>query len=385
MSQLLINEDALKSNIEALRSIDKSVELGVCIKADGYSHTASKLINSINGDVKYIFVGTPEEAFTLNQDPSFRNNNQTIMVLYTFTKDDLMRLANHPNVVFNICDEYGLQLALDYCFLINQGLTRDQCQKVRFTLNIDTGMHFLGFEPDRFDFLVNCLIEAQNVLEIFCVSTHFATADSDGDYYFQQFDLFDYAINYLLKRGIEFKAVSYHNSASLLTFPLRSKTKRLIGLGEKFNKIDIARAGIAVYGYYPSRQIAGVEGVVKLTPILSWISQVASLKTLIPGSTIGYGCNYKTPLSKYTTIAIVPVGYYEGFSRRLSNKGTVVINGAYCNVVGNVRMNQIAVDVTNVVVNIGDKVVIIDTDRTADDLAIGCDTINYEILTNIKG
>jgi alanine racemase len=385
MSTLTLNSQALTSNIQALTDIDPNITLGVCVKADGYSHAAKRLVEIINGDVKYVFVGTPQEAFNLNQDPSFKVNNQILMVMYTFTKEDLMRLANNPNVIFNICDLNGLQLAIDYCNLINQGLPKENKQKVKFSINIDTGMHFLGFELDQFHIVINQLLEARDILEVFCLNTHFATADCDNTYYFHQFELFDFAISYFIKNGVEFEAVSYHNSASLLAFPTRCRTDKLQSLGQKYHKIDIARAGIAVYGYYPSRLIAGIEGVAKLKPILSWHSKVASIKTLIPGSYLGYNCNYKTQEGRYTTIAIVPVGYYEGFDRRLSNRGSVLIDGHQCAVVSNVRMNSIAVNITGLEVSIGDEVIIIDSDLTADDLAYGCDTINYEILTGIKG
>ncbi len=154
----------------------------------------------------------------------------------------------------------------------------------------------------------------------------------------------------------------------------------------------LVRVGVGMYGLWPSERIEylwnkkGSDHAL-LHPVLSWKTQVAQVKTLQAGRTIGYGLTYMARVS--TKIALIPQGYADGIGRNLSNKGEVLIAGTRCKILGRVSMNMFVVDVTRVPeVGEGDEVVIIGQQEneaiTADQVAEKADTINYEIVTKIS-
>jgi alanine racemase len=147
----------------------------------------------------------------------------------------------------------------------------------------------------------------------------------------------------------------------------------------------MVRAGIALYGYHPAGAESGGEEV-GLVPAMSFSSRVLQVKNLPAGSGISYGHTFKTKTD--TKIAVIPVGYEDGYRRSLSNKGCVLVRGEYAPVVGRVCMNMCMVDVSRIeAVQPGDEVVLLGSQNekriTADDLAVKGDTISYEILCNL--
>jgi alanine racemase len=385
MSDILIDFNKLKKNLTKLRSIDPSVNVGAVIKANAYSHIGTELIKVLKESVEYYFVGTCDEAFNLACDFSFEEVDKQIMVMYSFTEEDLELLDVFNNIIYNISDLHALNLAVNYAKQINEKLRfiinkkkikfNIQTKKIKFNLNIDSGMHFLGIKPEELNEVIHILKTNQDYLSIFAVNTHFATADEleGSNYYHDQIEVFKRALNELTENKVDFEAISYHNSASLI----RNEYSF-----EEFNKLNIARIGIAMYGYYPSKEIEDNFKSIKLEPILTWSSTIISTKILQEGEKIGYGSSFNC-LSE-TKIGIVPIGYYEGYSRNNSNLGHVIIGNKTYPVVGRVRMNMIAIDITTSDVKIGDKVKLINSVITANHIAKDTGTINYEVLTNIK-
>ncbi len=385
MSDLQIDYNKLKQNLIKLRSVDTSVNIGAVIKSNAYSHISSELIKVLKESVEHYFVGTCDEAFNLACDFSFEEIDKHIMVMYTFTKEDLELLDVFNNIVFNICDINALNLAVNYAKQINEKLQfiinkkkikfNIQTKKIKFNLNIDSGMHFIGIKPDELDQVIGILKTNQDYLSIYAVNTHFATADElePSTYYHNQVEVFKRALNDLVSNQINFDAISYHNTASLI---------RNEHSFEEFNKQNIARIGIGMYGYYPSKEIEDKYKSLKLEPILTWASTIISTKILQEGEKIGYGSSF-TCLAE-TKIGIIPIGYYEGYARTNSNIGHVIIGNKTYPVVGRVRMNMIAVDITTSDVKIGDEVKIMNAIITASRIANDTGTITYEVLTNIK-
>ena len=125
---------------------------------------------------------------------------------------------------------------------------------------------------------------------------------------------------------------------------------------------------------------------VALKPALSWYTTVIQVKTLPAGTKIGYGGTYTT--NRLTKIAILPVGYWDGYDRRLSNRGYVLIKDSRCPILGRICMNICMVDVTNLTVKAGDKAILVGKDKTKsisiDDLARWCESVNYEIVDRIN-
>ena len=145
----------------------------------------------------------------------------------------------------------------------------------------------------------------------------------------------------------------------------------------------MVRVSIGLYGLWPFPRLRNVE----LKPVLSWKTRIIQLKELHSGAFVGYGHTYQT--KRKTLLAILPVGYYEGYDRKLGNSGEVLINGKRCKVLGRVCMNLIMVDVTNLKnVKVGDQAILIGRqgkqEITADELAQKIGTINYEVVTRIN-
>jgi alanine racemase len=148
----------------------------------------------------------------------------------------------------------------------------------------------------------------------------------------------------------------------------------------------MVRCGIGIYGLWPSEENKESLGQPDfLAPALSFKTQITQIKKVIANEKIGYGCTYDA--KKDMTIGIIPVGYYEGFDRGLSNTGVVLVSGKRCPIVGRICMNISIVDVTGITVKVGDEVVIIGKQNgeeiTVDEIAEKIGTINYEVVTRI--
>ena len=155
----------------------------------------------------------------------------------------------------------------------------------------------------------------------------------------------------------------------------------------------MVRAGISSYGLWSSKEtyishkLLNKENNITLKPVLTWKTIIGQIKTIPAGSYIGYGCTYKTTTE--TKLAILPVGYYDGYDRRLSNKGYVLINGKRAPIRGRVCMNMIIVDITHIdKVNLEDEVILlgksVNEEITSEELASKVGTINYEIVDRIN-
>ena len=155
------------------------------------------------------------------------------------------------------------------------------------------------------------------------------------------------------------------------------------------SRLLMNRTGLAIYGLWPSegvRQMMRLKGL-ELTPVLSWKTKIAQIKDIVAGDTVGYGRTFKA--DRPMRIAVLPVGYYDGYRRNLNNRGQVLINGRKCNILGNICMNMCMVDVSQIPqINVGDIATLLGRDGmnqiTAEDLAQLYGTINYEVVTTIN-
>ena len=203
------------------------------------------------------------------------------------------------------------------------------------------------------------------------IFTHFSTSDEeDPTYTKEQWSIFSGFLNELSEVGIEIPLIHAANSAATLA--------------HEYTHIDVVRPGIILYGYYPSEYLKNKK--INLIPAMTLKSQVVHVKELPEGHFISYGRRYET--KKVTKIATIPIGYADGYSRRLSNKGRVLIRGQYANVVGTICMDQFMVDVSDIEgVSVGDEVVVFGTqgDNTIpiEEIAKLTDTINYEVMCMI--
>ncbi len=257
-------------------------------------------------------------------------------------------------------------------------------KKIKAHLKVDTGMGRLGIVPcelklpDSWGLIhKSVLMEVERIarlpgLSLEGVYTHFATADdSDKTYALRQLEIFLVFINELKKLGIEFQVSHAANSAAIMDIPQ--------------SHLDMVRAGISIYGIYPSS--AADRTKIHLKPVLALKSKVIHVKKVHEGFSISYGATART--SCPTAIATVAVGYADGYRRALSSRGKMIVHGRIAPVVGRVCMDQTMIDVGNVQdVSIGDEVVVIGTQGeqsiTVDEIAHAAQTISYEILTGIS-
>jgi len=256
---------------------------------------------------------------------------------------------------------------------------RELRKKANLHLKIETGTYRQGItEEDVLSFARKAREFPELVLE--GISSHFANIEDTTDHSYAQYqlDTFKRIVGMLEKNKIEIPLKHMSCSASAILFP--------------DTYFDMVRAGISIYGLWPSKEtflscrLQNREPLL-LKPVLSWKTRVVQVKKVPRGAFIGYGCTYRA--SRESTLAVVPVGYYDGYDRRLSNSSYVLVKGKRAPLRGRVCMDFIMADVTDIPgVEVEEDVVLLGNDGeesiTANDLASLVGTINYEIVTRIN-
>ncbi len=354
-----INLDNIKHNFDLIKSnLNKETKFMAVVKADAYGHGSkviSQELEKLGAD--WFAVSNIEEALQLR---GFGIKKPILILGYT-----PVYLAKH------LCENDISQAVLDENYaneLLNQAQKEDL--KIKVHIKIDTGMGRLGFCYHSFDDdsvinkILNCFNNKNLIPE--GIFTHFSTADfdndEDGKHTEMQYKLFDSCIEKLENNNLKFEIKHCSNSAATLK--------------HKNYHLDMVRPGIILYGLQPSKHFSEFD----LRPAFILKSVISMIKNINRGDTVSYG---KTFTAKdEMKVATIPVGYADGYSRSLSNKGYVIINGKKANVLGRVCMDQIIVDVTDIDnVNVGDEVVLFGDDKlTIDEFSSLCDTINYETV-----
>ena len=264
------------------------------------------------------------------------------------------------------------------CFNRVKQICKKKSQPARVHLKLDTGTSRLGMKISEILTIFNK--GESNHVEIEGLYSHFANIEDTTDHSYARHQL---GIFSDLERKIRQQNLLKHFScsASALLFP------------ETY--FDIVRVGISAYGYWPSKQtyVSFIEKnknnkkKIDLKPVLSWVSKVAQIRTIEKGKYIGYGLTYQT--FSRSKMIVIPVGYYDGYDRRLSNLSNILVNNIKAPVRGRVCMNMMMAEVTHVKkVREGDRVLLIGSEGKAsidaDYLANLAGTINYEILSRIN-
>lgn len=232
-------------------------------------------------------------------------------------------------------------------------------------IKVDTGMGRVGLDFRKAEKEITDIVHLKNI-SVEGLMSHFSDADlQDKNFAHLQLDRFRSLISTLKKKKITFRHIHMANSAAILTMP--------------DTHFDMVRPGIMLYGYACCER-----GDIR--PVLSLKSRIVLLKKVPAGTPIGYGRTFVT--SRKSTIATIPIGYADGYSRKLSNNGDVLISGKRAPVVGRICMDTIMVDVTDVPdASYDSEAVLIGVQGkeriTADELAERTGTIPYEILTSI--
>jgi alanine racemase len=268
----------------------------------------------------------------------------------------------------------GVRVTL-YSLELAQELSRaalEQEKHVSVHIKVDTGMGRLGMRIEELDEIVLLLRAIRDLpgLVLEGMFTHFAKADTvDQSYTERQLVRFRHVLQVLDELNLRPPLVHAANSAALISRP--------------DTHFDMVRPGIAIYGLDPSPDVRLPEG---FRPALSFKTQVSQVKTIPEGDGISYGVTYVA--TQPTRIAVLPVGYADGFRRAPRNWGTVLIHGQEVPIVGRVCMDQCMVDVTHIPqTRMGDEVVLIgrqgEAALTAETVAERLGTINYEVVSEI--
>ncbi len=356
-----IDLDAILYNMASMHdAIGHDTKIMAVVKTDGYGHGATEIAKTIE-PLDYTFgfaVATVEEGVIL------RNHGITkpILVLgYVFPDEYEVLLLNQLRpAVFTL--EMAEELSKE------AGRLGVECP---VHLKIDTGMNRIGMKvTEESAELVERIAKLPHMI-LEGIFTHFARADEkDKTAAYEQLRLFQQMIAMLEERGI---TIPYHhcsNSAGIVEM--------------KEANMDIVRAGITLYGLWPSDEVD--KSKISLKPVLSLKSHVAYVKTLEPGESISYGGTYVTTGTE--KIATIPVGYGDGYSRGLSNQGYVLIHGKKAPIRGRVCMDQFMVDVTDISdVKIGDEVTLIGKDGaeeiTMEEIGAVSGRFNYEFACDL--
>lgn len=347
-----IDLSAIRQNMRAIKSL-LSPQTRFCpvVKADGYGHGALAVASeAIKLGADYLAVAILDEALSL------RSSGFTCPILvlgYTPTSLAALVVANRiTQTIYALDQAAALSAAAKAAGL-----------HAKIHLKVDTGMGRLGVFPAEASQLAVAVAALPN-LEIEGVYTHFACADSaDKSAALRQLAAFQAALSSLQERRINVPIKHCANSAATLDLPQ--------------THLDMVRVGIALYGLWPS---AETGQPIDLIPAMRFKARLAQVRAMPAGSAISYGSAYVLPTAG--RIATLPVGYADGWSRRLSHKASVVIGGQKVPIVGRICMDQCMADVSALAnAQIDDEVLLFGGAKLpAEEIAAHLETINYEVV-----
>ena len=372
-SKAIIYTENLKNNIvEIKKCLSPQTKLCIAVKADSYGHNAiltSKLAEEAG--VEFLAVATVDEGIEL-RNAGIKCNILLLSICIPEEYESLFKYDITP-LIFDLENIKNLSDAADKYFNNNT--------KFKVQLAVDTGMGRIGCYPDEAGEQAQ-VINNSNHLILSGMCTHFAVSDSldkeNIEFTNKQYEDFEKAIENVKNKGIDPGICSCSNSAAIMN--------------NKNMHINMVRAGIITYGYYPDditkEYLKSVNKDIELKPVLSLETKVVAIRHFKKGQSISYGRTYVC--ENDTDIAILPIGYADGLLRRFSPGLCVTINGKNYPVRGRICMDQCMVELgKNHNVKLWDKVLIFGPKEsgalnTADDLAKIGKTISYEVLTSIS-
>ena len=353
-----INLDAIAYNMEQMKKrIGDHARLIAVVKADGYGHGAVPVAGRFEA-CSYVWgyaVACLEEAMELREQ-GIRKPILVLGCVFPDQFEEMIRYDVRPAVYMESMAERISQEA------VRQG------KDAFIHIKIDTGMGRIGFPVTEESADAVERISRLPGIRIEGMFTHFAKADErDKTYTFLQHDRFMRMKELIEKRQVPVRYFDCDNSAGIIDFPDM--------------KHDLARAGIAMYGMYPSDEVD--QKAVDLRPALSLVSHVSFVKEVEAGTPISYGGTFVS--DRPMRVATIPVGYGDGYPRSLSNKGYVLIHGKRARILGRVCMDQFMADVTDIPETaFMDRVVLVgrdgDEEITVDELAALSGRFNYEFV-----
>ncbi|OGX24255.1 MAG: alanine racemase [Omnitrophica WOR_2 bacterium RIFCSPHIGHO2_02_FULL_48_11] len=326
------------------------------IKADAYGHGMPQVASLLDrSGVAFFGVSDVREGMALR-----RLGIKKPILLFESTLPVLAKQIVDFHLTPTVCTNEFAKSLNDYA--------RTKGAKVDIHVKVDTGMGRLGIWHQEALAFIDGLLNFP-YLSIKGIYTHFPSADTDKSFTKKQIKQLSDLIKTLDRRGLVVPYVHAANSMGLADYPAKV--------------LNLARAGLMLYGLYPSQKI---QKKIKLRPAMTVKSRIIFLKKISRGRSISYGRTFIA--RKNMTVATLPIGYNDGYGRCFSNKAAVLVQGKRCRVLGRVTMDQIMIDVTKVkTVKLGDIAVILgrqgQQEISAEELSRLANTINYEIVCNL--
>ncbi len=370
-----LSQSALRRNLAFLqKQVGSGIRFSSVIKGNAYGHGIGTFLPMAeNCGVRHFSVFSAEEALAALQS---RTCNSDIMIMGAID-NGAIEWAVENDISFYVFELDRLNAAYRAALKLKK--------PARIHLELETGLNRFGLGMDELLKAVTIIKKDPGSFILEGVCSHLAGAESISNYLRiqRQLQIYHKAVEWLKTQQVTPAYRHIACSAAALTYPE--------------TRLDMIRIGIAQYGFWPSRETRmdyymnnlatmKTKMIDPMRRVMCWKSSIMSIKTVDPGEFIGYGNSYQT--TRTQQIATVPIGYFHGFTRSLSNLGHVLVHGRRCEVVGNVNMNVIMIDATGLKdIQKGDEVVLIGKQRKRSiSVASFSDLtrfLNYEVLVRL--
>ncbi|MDD3627270.1 MAG: alanine racemase, partial [bacterium] len=351
----------LKRLTENIHKIQKFLKPGTkylqVVKADAYGHGAIEVSRTaLNNNAYYLGVANADEGIQLRLAEIY----SPVLVLSPSTSDEIEYLLN-----YNITSSVS---SFEFAKVLDES-AKKQNKKVNIHIEVDSGMGRTGITIDSAEKEILRIAGLKNIL-IEGIFSHFPSSEIPEDPFAHiQVNEFKQLLLHLKEKKLTIPLIHFANSGGILNYPR--------------SHFNMVRAGLLTFGEYPGGEL---KKIISVKPVMSFKTQVVLLKKFKKGDTISYNRSYK--LKNDSLIAVLPIGYGDGYDFLLSNKGTVLIKGNEYPIVGRVTMDLTMIDIgKNNSIKIGDEAILIGKsgkkEITAEDIAKKIGTINYNILCSV--
>ncbi len=377
LSWIELDSAALAQNINFLRDLsnmnpdesEKTPLLCVPVKANAYGHGLKEITRLLKkNQVDYLAAHSIEDIRAIRK-AGWEGRLLAVGYIQHSDTEEALSLAVEPTL-------YNIENLLQWSETAKRLRT-----SVDIHLKVETGANRQGVAHKDLTALIK-LFKANKQISLHGLSTHFANIEDTTDHSFADLQLSRYSrsLEFLRQNGLTPKLCHTASSAAHLVAPQ--------------TRFDMIRTGISLYGYWPSRETIlsfrhlhpELDQPSLLKPVASLHSRIAQIKRVKKGESIGYGLTFRAERS--LKIAVIPLGYYDGLDRRMSNSGYALIHGKRASILGRVCMNNVMLDISDIPeAKLEDQVTFLGQSGnetiTADNWANWCNTINYDILTNL--
>ena len=360
-----VSKSALLHNVKVFRkSVGKNVKLAAVVKANAYGHDLAKVVPILKNKVDVFAVDNIDEALIVR---CLDISTPVLILGYTTLVNVHLPIENDISFVVSNLETLKKIISLKLK------------KPAKIHLKIETGLNRQGVKNKDLSGFLRFIRIHKNQIILEGVYTHFANIEDtlDPSFAMEQFSKFKRALKIVKLEGFNPPQVHAAASAGTLLYPE--------------THFSMVRVGFGIYGWWMSIEtrvsILAQKRNIILKPVLTWKSLIAQIKQIEVGESVGYGQTWFA--ARKTKVAVVPVGYSDGYDRKLSNIGRVIVKGRYANVIGRVAMNMIMIDVTDIPgVRLEDEVALLGNKDglkvSADEWAKKIGTINYEVVSRIN-